>query len=1038
MITGKHPNRGKRILAGIAAAFFLAVSVWPGYVTAEKAETETVEETARKVTVDPMGRSEGYAAVLYDNTNGLPTSEANAIAESSEGFLWIGSYSGLIRYDGNTFERMDSTTGIASVVCLYVDSKNRLWVGTNDSGVAVLDREEEYHFNKAEGLKSATVRSITEDAEGNVYVATTHGLAVVDQNMKMHSIDELQINEEYVRFLTTGVDNVIYGLTMEGAVFTMKDGKLTGFYEGAKIGISDVHAIYADPSNPGFLYLGTKGSELYYGKLDGGFNNPQRIDVSPLTYVNQVKCFQDQLWVCADNGIGIVENGRCQKLENIPLVNSIEQVTTDYQGNLWFTSSRQGVMKIVPDQFMDVFECYELDSQVVNTTCFFEGRLFIGTDDGLTVVDKEKPLESLPLEKAVTASGENLDSMDLIEILKGRRIRSIVRDGEERLWFSTYGAAGLLRYDHGVVTMFSTKDGLPSDRIRTVIESKDGTIMVACTGGIAMIEGDRVTEVYNEASGISNTEILTVAEGKNGEVVVGTDGDGIYVIRGKKCVHVGTDEGLQSGVVMRIKHDVSRGVYWVVTSNSLAYVTEDYQVTTIRKFPYPNNFDIIENEQGQIWVLSSNGIYVVSSEELLKNEDIHPVFYNRDNGLSCVPTANSYSDLTADGDLYVAGSTGVVRVNVDKPFENVNEFKIAVPYVEADGVRIFPDESGSFTIPAKVSKLTIYGHVFVYTLMNPQVTYYLDGFEKTATTVSRSDFGEVSYTNLRGGTYHFVIRLKDSEGRGNRELSVQIVKQKALHELWWFQTSWLILVGIVIALIVVWYVRRKTKALLKKQEENKLLIREITEAFAMTIDMKDRYTRGHSTRVAEYTAMLTKELGYDEETVDNYYNIALLHDIGKIGIPPEVLNKQGPLTDQEFGVIKSHSALGYEALKKIRIMPELAVGARSHHERPDGKGYPQGLKGDEIPRVAQIIAVADTFDAMYSDRPYRKRMNFERAVSIIKEVSGTQLTPDVVEAFLRLVEKGEFRDPNDHGGGSMEDINNIHAKQEKKEISSKN
>ncbi|MBQ1849803.1 MAG: HD-GYP domain-containing protein, partial [Lachnospiraceae bacterium] len=215
-----------------------------------------------------------------------------------------------------------------------------------------------------------------------------------------------------------------------------------------------------------------------------------------------------------------------------------------------------------------------------------------------------------------------------------------------------------------------------------------------------------------------------------------------------------------------------------------------------------------------------------------------------------------------------------------------------------------------------------------------------------------------------------------------------------------------------------------------KREEDKLLIREITEAFAMTIDMKDRYTRGHSTRVAEYTELLAKELGYDEETVEKYRNIALLHDIGKIGVPPEVLNKPGKLTDQEFGVIKSHSALGYEALRKINIMPELAIGARSHHERPDGKGYPQGLAGEQIPRVAQIIAVADTFDAMYSDRPYRKRMNFEKAVSIIKEVAGTQLASDVVDAFLRLVEKGEFRDPNDTGGGTMEDINNIHKKQD--------
>ena len=155
-----------------------------------------------------------------------------------------------------------------------------------------------------------------------------------------------------------------------------------------------------------------------------------------------------------------------------------------------------------------------------------------------------------------------------------------------------------------------------------------------------------------------------------------------------------------------------------------------------------------------------------------------------------------------------------------------------------------------------------------------------------------------------------------------------------------------------------------------------------------------------------------------------------MHDIGKIGIKPEVLNKNGKLTDEEFTLIKSHSIQGYNVLKDISIMPELATGAKSHHERPDGRGYPDGIKGDEIPRAAQIIAVADTFDAMYSNRPYRNRMNFEKVVSIIKEVSGTQLTEDVVDAFLRLVEQGKFRDPDDNGGGSMDDINNIHKKQD--------
>ncbi|MCR5774593.1 MAG: HD-GYP domain-containing protein [Lachnospiraceae bacterium] len=214
-------------------------------------------------------------------------------------------------------------------------------------------------------------------------------------------------------------------------------------------------------------------------------------------------------------------------------------------------------------------------------------------------------------------------------------------------------------------------------------------------------------------------------------------------------------------------------------------------------------------------------------------------------------------------------------------------------------------------------------------------------------------------------------------------------------------SSWFTRLGVFVFTIVIgiFLIQEQTQALKRKHMEGQMLVSEITEALAKMIDMKDTYTNGHSARVAKYTAMLSKELGYDDDTLEKFYRIALLHDVGKIGIPGSVLNKPGKLTDEEYALIKSHTTMGYEALKDISIMPELAIGAQAHHERPDGKGYPNGLSASEIPRVAQIIAVADCFDAMYSDRPYRKQMEFDKAVSIIKDVSGTQLTPDVVEAF---------------------------------------
>ena len=980
----------------------------------------------RQEAFDPTEHGTGYSAVLYDNSNGLPTSEANDIAETGDGFLWIGSYSGLICYDGNTFERLDSTTGLASVVCLFVDSSDRLWVGTNDSGVAVMGKGMFRMYRRSEGLQSLSVRSIIEDRQGTIYVATTLGLATVDDDLEMRVLDIPETNGEYIRTLKLGTDGIIYGVTKDGDVFTLLDGALTGFYSSGEIGVDSVRALLPDSEKLGWVYLAGAGAELYYGELTAGFRGAEPLAVMSVDFVNSLDYVDGTIWVCADNGVIFLRDGTFQSLGGVPVTTSVEHVVADYQGNLWFASSQQGVMKIVPNQFEDLFEEYGLDDEVVYSTCLYNGMLFIGTKDhGLEVLQDGAVVETLPLESAVTAAGEPTADTDLLQTLRGAKIRSIIRDSRNRLWISTFGETALMRYDGRTLTRFGTADGLPSNRVSTVCERRDGSFLAACTGGVAVIDGDRITRVYGESDGISNTEMLTVSERENGDIFLGTDGGGIYVIRGETLEHYDTESGLYSDVVMRLKKDNTQDLFWIVTSNSLACMTGDGQITTIQKFPYSNNFDLYENSRGEMWILSSNGIYVVSVEELLANEEINPMYYGRDNGLVCIAAANSYSELTADGDLYLSGTTGVTKVNIEKPFQDAAALKISVPYVEIDGVRTYPDESGVINIPAGVQKLTIYGYVFTYSLENPEVTYYLEGMDQAPTTVLRSDLTPVSYTNLKGGSYRFVMSIQDSTGVMGNELSVSIEKQKSIREMLWYRILRFVLILLVVAAVITYRFHRKTQALMKKHEENKTLIREMTEAFAKTIDMKDEYTNGHSFRVAQYTRMLAKELGYDEEEVEKYYRIALLHDIGKIGIPSEVLNKRVGLTEEEYRVMQSHTTLGYDVLKDISIMPELAIGAGMHHERPDGRGYPRGLTGEEIPRVAQIIAVADTFDAMYSTRTYRPRMNFDKVVSVIKKSSGTQLTPDVVDAFLRLAEKGQLRDPSDTGGGSTQEVDNV-------------
>ncbi len=177
---------------------------------------------------------------------------------------------------------------------------------------------------------------------------------------------------------------------------------------------------------------------------------------------------------------------------------------------------------------------------------------------------------------------------------------------------------------------------------------------------------------------------------------------------------------------------------------------------------------------------------------------------------------------------------------------------------------------------------------------------------------------------------------------------------------------------------------------------------------ANTIDAKDEYTQGHSRRVSDYSGSIAKELGFDEKKIADIKFIALLHDIGKIGVPDSVLNKPGKLTEDEYQLMKNHTVIGADILKDIGMIPEIDVGAKYHHERYDGKGYPDGLEGEEIPKIARIIAVADAYDAMTSTRIYRNRLEPGIVMEEIEKGLGTQFDPEAGAAMLRLLKEGRL------------------------------
>ncbi len=190
---------------------------------------------------------------------------------------------------------------------------------------------------------------------------------------------------------------------------------------------------------------------------------------------------------------------------------------------------------------------------------------------------------------------------------------------------------------------------------------------------------------------------------------------------------------------------------------------------------------------------------------------------------------------------------------------------------------------------------------------------------------------------------------------------------------------------------------------------NKIFYKELRELFYKTIraisnalDTKDSYTNGHSLRVTLYSMILAKQLGLDEDYMEDIEIAGLLHDIGKIAMPYSILCKIGKLTDEEFAIMKSHPVRGEKIVINIKKLQMISEWVKSHHERWDGKGYPDALKGENIPLAGRIIALADTYDAMTSTRPYRTALSHETAISEIKRCAGTQFDPRLADIFVSL------------------------------------
>ncbi len=740
----------------------------------------------------------GYATQIYDATNGLPTSDANFILSSRDGYIWIGTYSGIFKYDGSVFEKITSFDGLTSGRCLLEDSKGRMWVGTNDNGIVVIDggRKATWITYK-DGLPSSSIRDFAEDNNGNVYIGTTSGICYADESLNISVIDDSRINEERILKLDSDKTGVIYGQTRNGKIFSVSEKLITHVYDSADLEMDNrISTILVDPDNVGCLYIGTEGSEVYHGKFGSKTGEMKHISLAPLQGVHWLSYDCGRIWASSISQTGYLDKEDSFKLiKDIPLNSGIEMMTSDYQGNMWYASSTQGVMKLVTSNFIDLSKKTDLKEEVTNSTCMVGDTLYIGTDNGLRILDGNNRVVENKLTKYIGAT----------------RVRCLMKDKSDNLWISTYtNNLGLVCYSKaGEITAYNKQKGMPSDEIRCTTLAKDGSVLAGTNGGLAIIKGGEIKRVVGASDGIKNTVFMTLEEADNGVIYAGTDGDGIYEINGAKIRRLGRDDGLTSDVILRIKKDEKRDLVWIITSNSVEYLKDD-TLTAVSSFPHSNNYDLFFNKNDDMWIVSSYGIYMVNVDEMVRDEVSEYKLYTLANGVTSTPTANSFSELDEKGNLYLSGRSGVCKANIDLFFEKDTTVKTGLKVAFAGDKILLPDKNGIYTIPPSGGRVKITVSILDYSLTDPPVRIYMEGEEKDEILEARSKLPALEYTGMSHGNHVLHVQVLDSTKKSViQEETFVINKQASFSELIIIRVLLFILTGLLAGFIV-WRVMKNT------------------------------------------------------------------------------------------------------------------------------------------------------------------------------------------------------------------------------------
>lgn len=943
-----------------------------------------------------------YVSRVWKADDGLSGNSVTDIVQTNDGYIYLGTYDGLVRFDGVEFLNINKNTearvSFVSARTVFQDSEGNFWIGANDEGVTCIRIDgTSVKYDTENGLPNNSIRAFCEAKDGTIWIGTSAGIAWIKDGVVSVPEENALPNENkvLVKKLFLDSNGKVWVITSDGnGTLVYSEGNFSKYTGIKKVNPMAISTVMQDSS--GVFWFGV--SPHYVVRYDGKSETVYDIGFGAQkgTVVNCIE--QDSfgnLWCALDTGITVIHDNILSYMDttNILSDEKVVKILEDRENNIWVATDRGGIQKLSRTKFKTVNMGTSVNAI---TRDLLRDCVWVAGDNGLYCIK----------------AGDSVHN-EITEYCKNIRIRHVEYTSNGNLLISAYERLGQVRVkpDGTITSWTKEKDGLTGNKVRVALEASDGKIYIGTTTGLNIVDAktDRLVNKITKDNGISNDYIMCIYEAEDGTVWCGTDGGGVFLLRDGKVLGSFTSEnGLAGNVIFKI-NSFSEDEIWLCTGTGISICRNGkfYNFNAANGLGTDSVFQVIPDSAGKIWCTSNKGIFNVSIQDFeevisgAKNK-VKAKYFGRSDGIvSGGVTSTSLSMKDEEGRLWFTLIDGFTKYDSVK-----GSYNRKAPIVHVQNIMIDNNENiipaGKPIVLSSANKrlnIKYTGLSFVSSEL-VEFKYKLEGFDKDFSDWSTNR--EVSYTNLKPGVYKFMIITRNSDGVLSKPSgTITLIKKAAFWQQIWFY----VLIFMVFAFCV--YLLIKSRIAHLKADNNRLqqIYMEITRALTGTIDAKDKYTNGHSERVAKYSLMIAERAGLSEKEQQNIYMMAILHDIGKIGIPDSIINKPGKLTDEEFEVIKTHPVIGSEILQSIKSVKGIAIGARSHHERYDGKGYPDHLKGNEIPYEARIIGVADAYDAMTSNRSYRNYLPQEVVREQIEKGKGTQFDPEYADNMLEIIDE---------------------------------